>query len=102
MAAAFQTLASQLSDFTGGEDGLSFKVPEALTPAFHLTSTVDGRIRRSARSRDMSSVAEAPSESCDELPAVTVPWPLSLSKCGGSDRSASSVVSARLHSSRST
>ncbi|MCU0896665.1 MAG: branched-chain amino acid ABC transporter permease [Burkholderiales bacterium] len=36
VAAAFQTLASQLSDFTGGEDGLSFKVPEVLTPGFSL------------------------------------------------------------------
>ena len=30
VAAAFQTLASQLSDITGGEDGLTFKVPEFL------------------------------------------------------------------------
>jgi branched-chain amino acid transport system permease protein len=30
VASAFQTLASQLSEFTGGEDGLSFKVPEVL------------------------------------------------------------------------
>jgi len=44
VAAAFQTLASQLSDLTGGEDGLSFKVPEALTPGFHLTSWFDGRL----------------------------------------------------------
>ena len=29
VAAAFQTLASQLSDFTGGEDGLTFKMPRA-------------------------------------------------------------------------
>ena len=36
VATAFQTLASQLSDFTGGEDGLSFKVPEVLSPAFVL------------------------------------------------------------------
>ncbi|MBI5256036.1 MAG: branched-chain amino acid ABC transporter permease [Burkholderiales bacterium] len=34
VAAAFQTLASQLSDFTGGEDGLTFKNPEWLSPAF--------------------------------------------------------------------
>jgi len=54
-----------------------------------------------ARSMDMTSVAEAPSESWDELPAVTVPWPLSLSKCGGSASRPSSVVSARLHSSLS-
>jgi branched-chain amino acid transport system permease protein len=34
VAAAFQTLASQLSDFTGGEDGLTFKLPEVLSPSF--------------------------------------------------------------------
>ena len=34
VATAFQTLASQLSDFTGGEDGLSIRVPELLTSAF--------------------------------------------------------------------
>ena len=55
-----------------------------------------------ARSIDMSSVADAPSESCEELPAVTVPCPLDLSKTGGSESRPSSVVSARLHSSFST
>jgi alkylation response protein AidB-like acyl-CoA dehydrogenase len=54
-----------------------------------------------ARSRDISSVAEAPSESCDELPAVTEPWPLVGSKCGLSASRPSSVVSGRLHSSLS-
>jgi branched-chain amino acid transport system permease protein len=44
VAAAFQTLASQLSEITGGEDGLSFKVPEVLTPGFHLTDALDGRL----------------------------------------------------------
>jgi branched-chain amino acid transport system permease protein len=34
VASAFQTLASQLSDFTGGEDGLSFKNPTHLSPSF--------------------------------------------------------------------
>jgi len=34
VASAFQTLASQLSAFTGGEDGLSFKSPEFLSPGF--------------------------------------------------------------------
>jgi hypothetical protein len=34
VASAFQTLASQLSDFTGGEDGLTFKNPRWLSPAF--------------------------------------------------------------------
>jgi branched-chain amino acid transport system permease protein len=46
VAAAFQTLASQLSDFTGGEDGLSFKNPEWLSPAFAFKALgfeLDGR-----------------------------------------------------------
>jgi branched-chain amino acid transport system permease protein len=34
VAAAFQTLASQLSDVTGGEDGLTFKNPAWLSPSF--------------------------------------------------------------------
>jgi branched-chain amino acid transport system permease protein len=34
VASAFMTLASQLSDFTGGEDGLTFKNPEWLSPSF--------------------------------------------------------------------
>ena len=50
VASAFQTLASQLSDFTGGEDGLSFKTPEWLSPSFEpfeepfLGVTVDGKL----------------------------------------------------------
>ena len=50
VASAFLTLASQLSDFTGGEDGLSFKVPEALQPGTayldvpFLGASVDGRL----------------------------------------------------------
>jgi branched-chain amino acid transport system permease protein len=50
VATAFQTLASQLSDLTGGEDGLTFKVPELLSPGFTLTETpflgvnLDGRL----------------------------------------------------------
>ena len=49
VASAFLTLASQLSDFTGGEDGLTFKVPEALRPgtqyleAPFLGASIDGR-----------------------------------------------------------
>ena len=49
VASAFLTLASQLSDFTGGEDGLNFKVPEALQPGTSylesplLGASVDGR-----------------------------------------------------------
>jgi branched-chain amino acid transport system permease protein len=39
VAAAFQTLASQLSEFTGGEDGLTFKMPEVLSPGSMLSET---------------------------------------------------------------
>ena len=51
VASAFQTLASQLSDFTGGEDGLTFKMPEVAaarrsscfeTP--FLGASIDGRL----------------------------------------------------------
>ncbi|WP_418318583.1 branched-chain amino acid ABC transporter permease [Piscinibacter sakaiensis] len=34
VASAFQSLASQLSVVTGGEDGLSFRAPEWLSPSF--------------------------------------------------------------------
>jgi branched-chain amino acid transport system permease protein len=51
VASAFQTLASQLSDVTGGEDGLSFRAPEWLSPSFELFDgnplfgvTVDGKL----------------------------------------------------------
>jgi len=50
VASAFQTLASQLSDFTGGEDGLTFKNPSWLSPSFEpfddpiLGVTVDGKL----------------------------------------------------------
>ena len=49
VASAFLTLASQLSELTGGEDGLTFKVPEALSPATEyfedpvLGAMIDGR-----------------------------------------------------------
>ncbi len=46
VAAAFQTLASQLSDLTGGEDGLTFKNPAALSPSFEFSLAgfaLDGR-----------------------------------------------------------
>lgn len=39
VASAFQRLASQLSDWTGGEDGLNFKVPEVLSPGYALTES---------------------------------------------------------------
>jgi branched-chain amino acid transport system permease protein len=34
VASAFLTLASQLSEFTGGEDGLTFRAPAWLSPSF--------------------------------------------------------------------
>ena len=36
VASFFAILASQLSSITGGEDGITFKVPEMLRPAFRL------------------------------------------------------------------
>ena len=50
VASAFLTLASQLSEFTGGEDGLSFKVPAVLSPSFEFADApflgvaLDGRL----------------------------------------------------------
>ena len=49
VASAFLSLAGQLSDLTGGEDGLNFKTPESLTPAFEwgtslLGVPLDGRL----------------------------------------------------------
>ena len=50
VASAFQTLASQLSNFTGGEDGLTFKLPELISPSFEFADdpfmgvSLDGRL----------------------------------------------------------
>lgn len=50
VASAFDVLASQLSSFTGGEDGRSFQVPEWLRPSFQLVPkhvigvAVNGRV----------------------------------------------------------
>ena len=50
VASAFQTLASQLSDLTGGEDGLTFRNPTWLSPSFEpfeqpfLGVDVDGKL----------------------------------------------------------
>ncbi len=50
VATAFLTLAAQLHEITGGEDGLTFKVPELLSPSFELSDTpllgasLDGRL----------------------------------------------------------
>src|SRR6476646_3883060 len=50
VASAFMTLASQLSEFTGGEDGLNFQLPEVLRPSTEfmeepvLGVMLDGRL----------------------------------------------------------
>ncbi|MFN8869610.1 MAG: branched-chain amino acid ABC transporter permease, partial [Pseudomonadota bacterium] len=50
VASAFLTLASQLSEFTGGEDGLNFRLPALLRPATQFLDeplfgvAVDGRL----------------------------------------------------------
>jgi branched-chain amino acid transport system permease protein len=50
VASSFAVLASQLSDFTGGEDGKTFGVPELLAPGFRLFETelfgraIDGKL----------------------------------------------------------
>jgi branched-chain amino acid transport system permease protein len=50
VASVFSILASQLSDFTGGEDGKTFAVPELLTPGYRLFEAdilgrgIDGRL----------------------------------------------------------
>jgi branched-chain amino acid transport system permease protein len=50
VASSFAVLASQLSDFTGGEDGRTFSVPELLSPGFTLMEnevfgrSVDGKL----------------------------------------------------------
>jgi len=41
VASAFQTLVSQMSELTGGEDGLSFSLPALLSPA---TTFFDGKV----------------------------------------------------------
>ncbi|MFN3862120.1 MAG: branched-chain amino acid ABC transporter permease [Roseateles sp.] len=50
VASAFMTLCSQLSDFTGGEDGLNFQLPDLLRPSTEfmeepvLGVMLDGRL----------------------------------------------------------
>jgi branched-chain amino acid transport system permease protein len=50
VASSFAVLASQLSDFTGGEDGRTFSVPELLSPGFTLVENevfgraIDGKL----------------------------------------------------------
>ena len=47
VASSFAVLASQLSDFTGGEDGRTFSVPELLSPGF--TPDRERRVRTRRR-----------------------------------------------------
>ncbi|MDI9330738.1 MAG: branched-chain amino acid ABC transporter permease [Alphaproteobacteria bacterium] len=50
VAAAFQTLASQMSEYTGGEDGLTFRLPALLMPSTEFSDdpflgvSLDGRL----------------------------------------------------------
>ncbi|MBW8898521.1 MAG: branched-chain amino acid ABC transporter permease, partial [Massilia sp.] len=50
VASSFSVLASQLSDFTGGEDGRTFSVPELLSPGYTLMEnevfgrSIDGKL----------------------------------------------------------
>jgi branched-chain amino acid transport system permease protein len=50
LSAAAQTLATQMSNLTGGEDGIIFRLPPALTPSFRLLDTkilgltIDGKV----------------------------------------------------------
>ncbi|WP_338060459.1 branched-chain amino acid ABC transporter permease [Bradyrhizobium valentinum] len=50
LSAAAQTLATQLSNLTGGEDGIIFRLPPALMPSFRLLDTkifgltIDGKV----------------------------------------------------------
>ena len=56
VASAFQTLASQLSDFTGGEDGLTFKLPELICAEL--------RVRRGALPRRLARRPAARATTC--------------------------------------
>jgi branched-chain amino acid transport system permease protein len=44
VASAFLILASQLSDITGGEDGLNYRLPVALRPSFRPIEGITGRL----------------------------------------------------------
>lgn len=50
VANAFTTLASQMSDWTGGEDGINFKMPSILQPGYRLLdqpvlgAVINGRV----------------------------------------------------------
>jgi branched-chain amino acid transport system permease protein len=45
-ASVMLVLASQLSDFTGGEDGITYEVPRLFSPAYKLFEDGDGKVLR--------------------------------------------------------
>lgn len=45
-ASVMLVLASQLSDYTGGEDGITYQIPRAFAPAFKLFEDADGKVAR--------------------------------------------------------
>jgi branched-chain amino acid transport system permease protein len=45
-ASVMMVLASQLSEFTGGEDGITYTVPRLFSPAFKLVEEADGGTAR--------------------------------------------------------
>ncbi len=45
-ASVMLVLASQLSQYTGGEDGITYQVPRAFSPAFKLFEDADGKVAR--------------------------------------------------------
>jgi branched-chain amino acid transport system permease protein len=45
-ASVMMVLASQLSDFTGGEDGITYSIPRLFSPAVELLSDAEGKAAR--------------------------------------------------------
>ncbi len=45
-ASVMLVLASQLSEFTGGEDGITYQVPRLFSPAYKLFEDADGKVLR--------------------------------------------------------
>ena len=45
-ASVMLVLASQLSDFTGGEDGMTYQIPRFFSPATKLLTDADGKVVR--------------------------------------------------------
>lgn len=45
-ASVMMVLASQLSEYTGGEDGMTYDIPRVFAPAFRLFEDADGKVVR--------------------------------------------------------